>query len=105
MKSFYKLLGWLFGLSAFSVMVSLILAPLSFKGMTSEEATFRFCIIFIPALFASILFHNKAKPLDWENDLFYLTLRLILKKFKASIGLIKKRADEAKDKIRDDLNE
>lgn len=105
MKSFYKLLGWLFGLSAFSVMVGGILAPLVLKGMTPEEAAFRFWLIFIPALLASILFHKKAKPLDWENDLFHLTLRLILKKFKASIGLIKKRADEAKDKIRDDLNE
>tara|TARA_B110001450_G_scaffold218486_1_gene212946 strand:- start:18 stop:335 length:318 start_codon:yes stop_codon:yes gene_type:complete len=105
MKSFYKLLGWLFGLSAFSVIVGGILAPMYFKGMIPEEGAFRFFIIFIPALFASILFHTKAKQLDWENDLFYLTLRLILKKFKASIGLIKKRADEAKDKIRDDLNE
>jgi hypothetical protein len=104
MKTIYKLLGWVFGISAFSVIVSGIIGPLYSEGMIPAEATFRFLLFFIPLLLASVFFHKKANRLDWDNDLFYLFSKLILKNSKALKSRIDKKADETKDKIRDDLS-
>ena len=46
MKTFYKLLGWIFGISAFSAMVSGIIIPISSGGLSNEEGLFRLLIIF-----------------------------------------------------------
>ena len=105
MKTLYTLLCWLFGLSAFSITFSGILVPMYFKEMMPEEGVFRFFIILIPVLFFSFLFRKKANQLDWENDLFHLTLRLTSKKVKEFIVLLRKKSDESKDKIKAELNE
>lgn len=104
MKTIYKLLGWVFGLSAFSVIVGGIIVPLYLKEMIPAEGAFRFFVFFIPLLIASLFFHKRGNHLDWENDLFFLFSKLILKNSKALKSRISKKADETKDKIRDDLS-
>lgn len=103
MKTFYKLLGWIFGISAFSAMVSGIIIPISSGGLSNEEGLFRLLIIFFPLLLASFFTHNKAKEFEWENDFPYLVSKLVVRKIKILFALVNKKADETKDKIKDDL--
>jgi len=105
MKTLYKLLGWLFGLSAFSVIISGIIFPHYLERITGDEAAFRFFIIFIPVLFASLIFHGKAKAFNWDDDLFYLMFKLTYKKLKEFFRTLDKKADDAKEKIKNEINE
>ena len=105
MKTFYTLFGLLFGVFAAHTFGFGILGHMWIERISSTEAAYRFITIFLPTFIASLILLRKAKQFDWENDLFFLTLKLITKKAITFMILLNKKADETKDKIKDDLKE